>query len=43
MMEDHLYFNDLALLLECKVIKPNEIDEAKWNELNIKATTNVRK
>jgi hypothetical protein len=43
MMEDHLYFNNLALPLECKGIKPDEIDEAKWNGLNKKATANVRK
>jgi len=43
MMEDHLYFNDLALTLECKGIKPDEMDEAKWNGLNRKVTANVRK
>jgi hypothetical protein len=43
MMEDHFYCNDLALSLECKGIKPDEIDEVKWNELNRKAIANVRK
>jgi len=43
MMEDQLYYNDLALSLECKGIKPDEMDEVKWNELNRKATANVRK
>jgi hypothetical protein len=43
MMEDHFYCNDLALSLECKRIKPDEMDEVKWNELNRKVTANVRK
>jgi len=43
MMEDNLYCNDLALPLECKGIKPDEMDEGKWNGLNRKATANVRK
>ena len=43
MMEDHLYCNDLALPIECKGIKPDEMDDAKWNGLNRKATANVRK
>ena len=43
MMEDHLYCNDLVLQLECKGIKHDEIDDAKWNELNRKATAKDRK
>jgi hypothetical protein len=43
MMKDHLYCNDLALLLECKEIKHDEIHGARWNELNRKAAANVRK
>jgi len=43
MMKDHLYCNDLTLPLECKEIKPNEMDKAKWNGLNRKTTANVRK
>jgi len=43
MMEDHLYCNDLALPLECKEIKHDEMHEARWNELNRKAAANVRK
>jgi len=43
MMEDHLYCNDLALPLECKEIKHDEMHEARWNELNKKAAANVRK
>ena len=42
-MEDHLYCNDLALPIECKRIQPDEMDDAKWNGLNRKVTTNVRK
>jgi hypothetical protein len=29
MMEDHLYCNDLALPIECKGIKPDDMDDAK--------------
>ena len=43
MMEDHLYCNDLALPIEYKGIKPDDMDDAKWNGLNRKATANVRK
>ena len=43
MMEDHLYCNDLTLPIECKGIKPDDMDDAKWNGLNRKATANVRK
>ena len=43
MMEDHLYCNDLALPIECKGIKPDDMDDAKWNGLNRKVTANVRK
>ena len=43
MMEDHLYCNDLALPIECKGKKPDDINDAKWNGLNSKATANVRK
>jgi hypothetical protein len=43
MMENHLHCNDLVLSLECKGIRLGDMDETKWNGLNIKATTNVRK
>jgi hypothetical protein len=41
-MEDHLYCNDLDLLLECKRKKLADMEEAKWNALNRKMIANVK-
>ena len=42
-MEDHLYCNDLDLLLECKRKKLADMEEAKWNALNRKMIAYVKK